>query len=156
MARLWSKDKLFLSYLAGFIDGEGTVGVSRRNRYGLTYSKQWYCYDPYVSISNTDLPILDYIQGRLGFGSVRGKFQNGNHYGNKPKYSFWTSNRNARILLTSLEPYLRVKKEQAQLVIAMPKRGGSLAPIVDKERRAKQEATYWKLRKIHAYGEFAK
>lgn len=44
MAR-WKYDKLFLSYFAGFVDGEGTVSVQRRSR-----KNGWVSFDPYLSI----------------------------------------------------------------------------------------------------------
>jgi len=141
MARLWSK--LFLSYLAGFVDGEGTIGVSKRKRI------KWFCYDPYLSIANSDLPVLEYINKTIGFGSIRRS--KSIRFGRKPVYSYWTSNKNAKTIIKALYPYLIVKKEQAKLLLDMPKRGGTYTPKTETNRREQQEIVYIKLKKIHGY-----
>lgn len=143
MARIWNKDKQFLSYLAGFVDGEGTIGVSRRKR------NRWFSYDSYLSISNTDIRVLSYIRERIGFGSVRNKKATISHYGKKPCFSYFISNKNARTVIKVIVPYLIVKKEQAETVLLMPKRGGTYTPESESDRRKLQETAYKQLIFLH-------
>ena len=136
MARISSKH--FLNYLAGFVDGEGTVGVNRRSR-----SKgRWYSYDPYLTITNSSIEVLEMIKATIGFGSIRGRKKSNGTYTKRPVYSYWLSNHKARTVLKSIYPYLVVKKSQAKLVINLPKRG-------DTYNYKKQEEIYNKLKILH-------
>jgi hypothetical protein len=142
MARLWNKN--FLIYLAGFVDGEGCIGVNRRKR------NIWDTYDPYLSITNTDLSVLEYIKKNTMVGSIRENMSiRPGRFGRKRVYGYWLSNRNARMVIKAIYPYLIVKKEQAKLVIDMPKRGGSFNLETEKYRKNKQIETYLKLKELH-------
>lgn len=134
------------NYLAGFVDGEGTISLSKRTRYK---EKGWYCYDPYLSIANTNLEVLKYFKKRIGLGTIRKTALGSVRFGHKICYGFWVSNRQARLVIKTLLPYLRIKKPQAELILAMPRRGGTFIPIEDTKRREAQEATYLALKKIH-------
>ena len=55
-------DSVHAGYIAGLIDGEGTVTLCRRNRNknrGLV-----------VSISNTERAILEYVRNLIGAGKI--------------------------------------------------------------------------------------
>jgi hypothetical protein len=53
------------AYIAGLIDGEGTVSLLRKHRQD---SRQVV-----VSVSNTERPLLDYLIEAIGAGKVTGK-----------------------------------------------------------------------------------
>ena len=58
-------DSVHAGYIAGLIDGEGTVTLCRRNRNksrGLV-----------VSISNTERGILEYVRNLIGAGKITNK-----------------------------------------------------------------------------------
>ena len=61
------------AYLAGIIDGEGTVTLTRTHR-GENRR-------PVVSISSTELPLLLYVRSVIGAGRITGKVraQNGRY-----------------------------------------------------------------------------
>ena len=60
-----SLDQTDAAYIAGLIDDEGTVTLSRRHR---SENRQLV-----VSISNTDRPLLEYVLDTVGVGKITGK-----------------------------------------------------------------------------------
>jgi len=116
------------AYLAGFIDGEGSFSITK------TYSKQikpyskkvkeedkvtvrYVCYKLDVSVTNTNKEVMDWIAFTFG-----GKVYSGGNANRNPKYkprhTWHVSNREAcRALITSILPYLIVKKEQAKVAL---------------------------------------
>lgn len=96
------------AYLAGLIDGEGTVTLTRlsRNRErGLA-----------VTISNTELNILEHVLSCVGVGKITNKRKSGvNH---TPSYTYQITNRQALDLLRQIGPFLRSHKAaRAQMVL---------------------------------------
>jgi hypothetical protein len=96
------------AYLAGLIDGEGTVTLTRlsRNRErGLA-----------VTISNTELNILGHVLSCVGVGKITNKRKSGvNH---TPSYTYQITNRQALDLLRQIGPFLRSHKAaRAQMVL---------------------------------------
>jgi hypothetical protein len=57
-----------LGYIEGILDGEGTVTLCKQKR--KPTSKK-YTYYPLVSVSNTDIRILQHIKELLGGGTIR-------------------------------------------------------------------------------------
>jgi hypothetical protein len=112
----WS-DKLMTpteaAYMAGFVDGEGTIGIHRarrkENRFG-------YRLQPYLVISNTDVPVLEAIQQMCGNGRMlqQSNPQKPHH---KMLYQIRFMPNQIRHILPQLRPYLRVKAKQADYVI---------------------------------------
>ena len=91
------------AWLAGFFDGEGCIiGVfSKRKGYHLL-----------VSIGQKDERPLLWIKRRFGGWIERGKEGGRVH--------MWrTSHANARAFLEAIAPYLRVKKERAELALSI-------------------------------------
>lgn len=95
------------AYLAGLIDGEGTVTLTRlnRNRYrGLA-----------VTVSNTEVNILRYALSLIGVGKITNKRRSKiNH---TPSYTYQITNRQALDFLGQISPFLQsLKAERARLV----------------------------------------
>lgn len=92
-----------LAYLAGIIDGEGTIGIY--------YHKGRNSYRVKIYVVNTYKPLIDWL------GSVFGGFvYKRNHTKWKTRYE-WHLGENAMELLKSLIPYLKIKKDQAILAL---------------------------------------
>jgi hypothetical protein len=96
-----------LSYIAGFLDGEGCFSWKTGNKE--------YQGAPRIDCSNTYLPILDTIRRRFG-GSI---------YKRKPPedncrqvWQWTATGPNARGAIRLLLPYLIEKAEQARLLLA--------------------------------------
>lgn len=103
--------KYDLAYFAGFIDGEGYIGINkqgRRNAYRLE-----------LRVGSTNLWILQLMKMRFG-----GWVYLTNNNWTKSKYpnakDFWVwviYSRQANELLKELLPYLKLKKAEAEIAI---------------------------------------
>ena len=151
------------AWLAGFIDGEGTIGLQRR-KVKLKSGRHVFQFLPKMSVANTDLATIKFI-AKITNGSrsswpkqrktnsiVQGK----SVIGYKQCYCVQWAAERARILLRELLPFLRTKKKQAQLVLSCPKgskgtvKGSKSRDQLNDKTRAKQEDIYWKIRKLNS------
>lgn len=97
---------LELSYLAGIIDGEGCVTLGKRyNRYTLTV----------LFVANTDRRLIEWLAGIHGRPS-QVKEQKGNR---KPCWRWQMTGRAAEAILRQVRPYLKLKGEQADIVLRL-------------------------------------
>lgn len=97
-------NKLTLSYLAGFFDGEGSINITTRNRkhYAIEHTLT-------IAIGQKDGKTLDWIKDMVGGNISLVK---------RDKSYFWyCSNRKAYEVLKTLIPYLKYKKPQAVLAL---------------------------------------
>ena len=93
-------DKSDAAYIAGLIDGEGTVTLSRRHR-----SENRHLV---ISISNTEHSLLEYVLTSVGAGKITGKRTYRSHH--TASYTYSISNRQALALLRQVFPYLKTYK----------------------------------------------
>lgn len=101
-------------YLAGLVDGEGTISMFR------VKVKQQVQYRPYIMIVNTDRKMLDRVRMILGTGSVTkhtDKRSRGSFNGVKPVYKVLMPPSVVRRVLPMIRPYLVTKAEQADIVM---------------------------------------
>ncbi|MGI9302614.1 MAG: LAGLIDADG family homing endonuclease [Gammaproteobacteria bacterium] len=90
------------AYIAGLVDGEGTISLSRRHR---NENRQLV-----VSISNMESKLLKFVLGTVGSGRITNKrTYRDNH---TPSQTYTISNRRALSLLEQIYPYLRSYKAQ--------------------------------------------
>jgi len=82
------------AYIAGLIDGEGTVSLLRKHRQD---SRQVV-----VSVSNTERPLLDYLIEAIGAGKVTGKRVYADRH--TPSFTYAITNRQALDLLRQVVP----------------------------------------------------
>ena len=96
------------AYIAGLIDGEGTISLSKKHKFD---NRQLV-----VSISNTERNLLNYVQEKVGAGRITNKrITRSNH---TPSYTYSVSNRQALDLLKQITPYLKsYKSGRATLVL---------------------------------------
>jgi hypothetical protein len=94
-----------LAYLAGFIDGEGTISIQSG---GSGYMR------PIVSVANSNRIVLDFINFHW-----RGSVYSQKGWGVNAKQIHWVRvvNKNAIELIKDLLPYLNQKLPQARIVI---------------------------------------
>lgn len=101
--------KEFLNYFAGIVDGEGTIGIAKVKR-KLKDNRQGYAYRTFFHITNTHLPMLQYLQkhigGKISYLDERAQAYNMTFSANK-----------IRELFPDLIPYLLIKKRQAEIVL---------------------------------------
>ena len=95
------------AYIAGLVDGEGTITLSRRH---AADKRQLV-----ISISSTERAVLDFVIQRIGAGKITTKKTAKAHH--TPAFAYAISNRQALSLLLQIEPFLRsYKRQRAALV----------------------------------------
>lgn len=121
------------SYLAGLIDGEGHIGITKGCRYENhkdgTRTK-YPAYSLQVSIFNNYLPLMKYLIEHFGgvyYIHTRSNPRAKNGYIWQPKGS-----RNKEKLLLAILPYLIIKTEQAKMALEFIRMNGEKNP----EKRA--------------------
>lgn len=100
-----------VAYLAGIIDGEGSITIYKYNRKPRLYST--YCLR--LLITNTNKDLIYWIQSKLGKGCVN--YIKSLHR-EKPALRYNITSGKAAEVLKLVLPYLIVKKEQAEIGIA--------------------------------------
>jgi LAGLIDADG-like domain len=118
------------AYIAGLIDGEGTITLSRKH----AGEKRQLA----ISISNTERPLLDFVLQSVGAGKVTRKKTTKPHHAPGLTYALW--NRQALSLLVQVKPFLRsYKRMRAQLVldhyVQLTPRNGKYTPEIAAERQ---------------------
>ncbi len=101
-----------LAYLAGFVDGEGTITIMRFRR---TNRKHQIDYRPLLSISNTNREALEWVVSVTGVGSVQQSHRI--RVGYKTNWKYTVVNSNAIVLAKILLPYLKIKKLNAEILV---------------------------------------
>ena len=149
-ARL-GKGGVSAKYLAGFVDAEGSLMISKRKGPRCVRPT----YRARVSISNTDRAVLNDIQ--RAYGGI---------LANQPprkaawKHSYqlvWTEGMVAQ-LLSSIAPHLQLKRKQAKVALrlirhktSLRRNGNGFAPLSD-EVVAFRESLYRRMRALNARG----
>ena len=104
------------TYIAGYLDGEGSITVRKEKRVANT--RGWRL-NPVVAMFNTHLASLEWVQETCGTGSLRQGATKGKNW--KPHYKqvwgLWFNANAARDLLPQLLPYLKIKREAAELLL---------------------------------------
>jgi hypothetical protein len=96
------------AYIAGVIDGEGSIHLTRRHKGDYRQLV--------ISISNTEIALLEYVLEVVGAGRITSKVTY--QPGHSPSYTYVIENRQALALLTQIDPYLRsYKSVRARLVL---------------------------------------
>ena len=101
-----------IAYIAGFWDGEGTLGIwaTRRKNHPMP------CYFlAGIQAGNTNLAVLESIQSDLGIGTI-GRYRPTNPRG-KSCYKLTISQREAEPFVRAMLPFLRIKNRQAELIL---------------------------------------
>lgn len=99
------------AYLAGIIDGEGTITIHRRLQKGVMP-----VYALYVGIANTSPALRKWLEERFPERVYVKKLPRAKEH-HRQAYDFVLSgNRQVMVFLREIAPYLVIKREQAELV----------------------------------------
>ncbi len=118
------------SYLAGLIDGEGSISLDK-----ITKGHQRRLS---VSIGNTDLKLLEWVKKIIGAGQISRK--KAYHEKHSPSYVYRICNRQAFNLLAQIHQYIKIdtKRKRSELVlknyIKLTPRNGKYSPEILKQR----------------------
>lgn len=100
-----------IAYIAGIIDGEGSISFSYRPR-GIVV--------PLVQVSNTHLALIEWLGAAISGGSIcidYGRKRRPAHH--KPTHMWRCSGAVARELVSIIQPHLIVKRRQADLLLSL-------------------------------------
>lgn len=130
-----------LAYLAGFIDGEGSIRVG--TGYSPKRERRWYLM---FSCHQVDPAPLRLLQAKFG-GSIRSHEVKGH----RRLYEWVITSRQAGDAIEALRPWLRVKAEEADAALEFQSMLRANAdrrrPLTEADKTAR-EASYRKLRDL--------
>lgn len=120
---------LSLEYIAGFLDAEGSITITKRIR--KDRPSPLYAID--IRIVNNHIGVLKSIQKKYGgFIHIR-KEDKGNQL-----YDLIMNNQHGKDLLNDIYPYLIIKKEEAELALKFPL-SESRQPLTKEQIKQKDE-----------------
>ena len=124
------------AYVAGIVDGEGTITLTRTHR---DEGRR-----PVVSISSTELPLLQYIHSVIGAGRITGKVTTRDHH--SPSFAYVISGRQALALLSQISGYLRTTNCSAAACCSMsilqsPRGTAATPPLSARQRNSSRRAS---------------
>lgn len=139
-------DKAKWGYLAGMIDGEGFITISKGSKpapNGNGYVTAAPRYNLVVSVTGTSVPLMKWLLKTFGGSWSKDKSQNPKW---KPRCS-WRSTglKNKEIILLGILPYLVIKKEQATIGLDFVRLNGEQNPD-------KRDAMYLKMKELNRRG----
>ena len=133
---------LSLEYIAGFFDGEGHVSITEMHRRNTIDPKL------VVRLTNTFLPVLDYIKGVYG-GTIYKQPKVKSHY--LQVYVLSLTVEQSKKFLTDILPFLVIKKEQAEEALKFSRtvyrRGKKNVSDEEKEIRMECMDKLWRLKR---------
>lgn len=103
-------------YLAGFIDGEGSLIINKRLH--SLKEKVWIGYSVYLDIGNTNKEVLEWIKKITQTTSEL--YENPQKGNRKMAYRLRICGKQAQRIIKELYPYLIVKKKQANIFLDFP------------------------------------
>ena len=145
-----------LAYLAGIVDADGYIGIIKamRSDYGAGYR-----HNPCVKVVGTDQAMPGFFHEEFGGWMSRRDF---NHAIWKDAY-YWEAKNGAVVLrvLTALQPFLRLKARQAEIVLELLEaslwnnkwhKGTKGRPRLSDDELARREALYQEIRALNHRG----
>lgn len=98
------------AYIAGFIDGEGYIGIiTDKNRINFRRNDS---YKTVLKIANTNKDIIQWFKNSFG-GYLEHRTMKENQ---KDAYCWTIEGKNLQPFLDKVSPYLRIKKKQAEII----------------------------------------
>ena len=141
------REAVSLSYLAGIVDGEGTIRIGSSKASKSNWNTRYYAS---ISLGMTNKEIIEMLVKRFG-SKVREE-----RVANRKVMYRWGTSGNITVpnILKQLLPYLIVKKEQAKLVIEYCSKikttGFRRNKKLPKQQLLWREEFYQKVRKLNS------
>lgn len=120
-----------LAYLAGIIDADGTIGITK-STYALRRWGRWGpVFYPHIGVKQVEPHAVTLLKETFGGGLYR---SNPSAPNGRPLLAWRVTNRKAEGCLQSLLPFLRIKKGQAENALR-------LYPLLDQSGRERAGST---------------
>lgn len=107
------------AYLAGMIDGEGALSVTKSHASRKRTSRLGYCFRPVLHVASTHSVVLSTLQKWTGLGKV-GKFDDARP-NRKARYQWMAWSNQAAQIVRAVQPFLIIKKEKAKVFLRFVK-----------------------------------
>jgi hypothetical protein len=108
-------NKLTAAYLAGIIDGEGSMGFRRMR---VKKCIGGISLQPRLRVSMCDKKLIFWLHSSFGGGlHIRPQYQTDNGTNGKESYCWSVYGNRLREILKKIYPYLRVKKKHAEIIM---------------------------------------
>lgn len=144
------------AWIAGFIDGEGYMGVVRQRKKESRIQSSTLQYHPLVIVTNTEQDPIRTIQGWTGLGKV---VRLGGRGINKAYYQLKiTKFDEIESLLVAIKNFLQIKLEQADLLLEFIETRRNAKIITGRGKRGstsfgnKEETIYLRLKGLNKRG----
>lgn len=118
--------KIELSYIAGMVDGDGTINITksikkRKCKCKMNIKEHIYEHKyPRLRITNTDLNLLNWIKKKLNVGHIYENNRKTPSFNKKQLYSYNISKTKDVIeIIKKIYPYLIVKKKNAERILSI-------------------------------------
>lgn len=103
------------AWLAGFIDGEGYIGMTKQIKRESTKQAPGYYYHPHLIVTGTDKEAILYLHRLTGCGRIVTQPQSQGH---KTAYQWKLTKYNDLLdIFMQIKKYLKIKQKQCDLVI---------------------------------------
>ena len=102
------------AYVAGFMDGEGHIGIVRETRPGNASGFRYHCT---MEVANTNLAVLERVKASLGGNGWLTNPERPSNPRGRPLYRIRFSRRQIAYILPMLMPYMTVKKAAGDCVL---------------------------------------
>jgi len=137
-----------LAYLAGIIDGEGTIGIERQSPNETCRKKTYYTHR--LCIINTSKNLMHWLKENFPQGSfsLRKKID-----GRKDCYAWRLFGKNAEEILIAIKPFLIIKIAQADCVLRFRQTKGKTGWNVSDEILKQRELLYQECKTYNITGE---
>jgi len=127
-----------LAYIAGIIDGEGSICISRNGKTGY--------YMPKVYVGMTDKVVIDFLQTIFPSQMYSAKLPSG-----RIIWKWHTTYSNTVSFLEAIYEFLKAKKEQADVIFEFysNRRYFHSGCRLTEEEKNRRKRLYEKLKKLH-------
>ena len=141
-------EKGIIPYIAGLMDGEGCITITRRKSCkNRIYPNNYWYYEPQTIISNTNKKVLSFCLSYYGGWIATVKMCKREH---ATVYHWKLTGDKMRGLLTDIIPYLIVKKKQAHMILFFPRYGGNGRKSRTDTERQEQERLWLAIKKLNS------
>jgi hypothetical protein len=144
---------LTAAYIAGFVDGEGYLSIVP---YHHSVSNKIY-YKTNIKVANTNKEIIEWLKAEFGGWIYVRKFASDKNY--KDAYCWQMSGKNSIDFLMGIQPYLRIKRRQCELLLEKSRIESSRNMKVSNDNREysedisnRIEEIYLELRRLNKRG----
>jgi hypothetical protein len=143
---MWNDTQL--AYLAGIIDGEGTIGIERQSPHETCRKKTYYTHR--LLIVNTSNILKQWLQENFPCGKItyRKKID-----GRKPCYVWRLFGKDAEDILQAIIPFIKIKRNQAECVLKFRQTKGKTGWTVSDEILKQRESLYQECKIYNAIGD---